>query len=453
MEGKLRGTADRLGRRGTYLAGIAVLAGAYYGAAKLGFDFAFETPSVTAVWPPTGLALAALVLWGLPVLARRGDRCVAGDSWTGFRWPRRSGSLREHARGARRGVPAAGVRASGRRSNACGTCSRWWLWRLRDHGDRRDDRGRQPGRDRRGRGRRLRVGVARVVAGRHGRGSAGRPGAAGRRHWAVHARAGRAPEAVALASRRSASERFVFRQRDEPRVSRLPAADLGGAALLATGRHGGEPRGRRDRGRLHERRLGPLHGEQPRRQPAAGADVRRRVRAAAMLLAAVTTQRRLADDALGHIARTLQSSLLPSACPRSRGSRPPRAFALPNAVWRSAATSTTCSRPPTGVGRSSSATSAARARRRLRSPRSRATRCAPPRRASEPEPDPHPPQRSADAAEPGRRVLHCRVCADRSRGHGPCSPMSSGGTRCRWSCAPTARSNPSAGPVSCSGSS
>ena len=36
----------------------------YFGAAKLGLALAFATPSVTAVWPPTGIALAALVLGG-----------------------------------------------------------------------------------------------------------------------------------------------------------------------------------------------------------------------------------------------------------------------------------------------------------------------------------------------------------------------------------------------------
>jgi signal transduction histidine kinase len=44
---------------------VLVIAGAYYGAAKTGFAFAFATKQVTAIWPPTGLALAALVLGGL----------------------------------------------------------------------------------------------------------------------------------------------------------------------------------------------------------------------------------------------------------------------------------------------------------------------------------------------------------------------------------------------------
>lgn len=52
------------GRFGLYLARIGLVAVAYFGAAKLGLSLAFETPSVTAVWPPTGIALAAVVLWG-----------------------------------------------------------------------------------------------------------------------------------------------------------------------------------------------------------------------------------------------------------------------------------------------------------------------------------------------------------------------------------------------------
>ena len=44
---------------------MAALAAVYYGAAKLGLSLAFESPSVTAVWAPTGISLAALVLFGL----------------------------------------------------------------------------------------------------------------------------------------------------------------------------------------------------------------------------------------------------------------------------------------------------------------------------------------------------------------------------------------------------
>ena len=54
------GSSDRQ----KYLVKVALLAAAYYGSAKLGLQLAFESGSVTAVWPPTGIALAALVVWG-----------------------------------------------------------------------------------------------------------------------------------------------------------------------------------------------------------------------------------------------------------------------------------------------------------------------------------------------------------------------------------------------------
>jgi integral membrane sensor domain MASE1 len=47
-----------------YLLKVGAIAGAYYATAKLGLDLAFATTSVTAVWPPTGIALAALVIGG-----------------------------------------------------------------------------------------------------------------------------------------------------------------------------------------------------------------------------------------------------------------------------------------------------------------------------------------------------------------------------------------------------
>lgn len=46
------------------LALTAAVAGAYFGVAKLGLAFAFANTSVTAIWPPTGLALAAVLLLG-----------------------------------------------------------------------------------------------------------------------------------------------------------------------------------------------------------------------------------------------------------------------------------------------------------------------------------------------------------------------------------------------------
>jgi signal transduction histidine kinase len=46
------------------VAGVVLLAAAYYGAAKLGQTLRY-TASVSAIWPPAGLGIAALYLWGL----------------------------------------------------------------------------------------------------------------------------------------------------------------------------------------------------------------------------------------------------------------------------------------------------------------------------------------------------------------------------------------------------
>jgi PAS domain S-box-containing protein len=43
---------------------LALIAAVYFGAAKLGLTMAFVAEQVTAVWPPTGIALAALLLFG-----------------------------------------------------------------------------------------------------------------------------------------------------------------------------------------------------------------------------------------------------------------------------------------------------------------------------------------------------------------------------------------------------
>ena len=66
-----------------HAAKIAVIAGAYYGSAKLGLDLAFATSSVTAVWPPTGIALAALVLWGPSVWPGVALGALLANAWTG----------------------------------------------------------------------------------------------------------------------------------------------------------------------------------------------------------------------------------------------------------------------------------------------------------------------------------------------------------------------------------
>jgi PAS domain S-box-containing protein len=51
----------------SYAVQLALLTAAYFGAAKLGLTMAFVAEQVTAVWPPTGIALAALLLFGYRV--------------------------------------------------------------------------------------------------------------------------------------------------------------------------------------------------------------------------------------------------------------------------------------------------------------------------------------------------------------------------------------------------
>lgn len=47
-----------------YALGSVLLAGVYWLAGRLGLQLAFVHANATAVWPPTGIALAALLLWG-----------------------------------------------------------------------------------------------------------------------------------------------------------------------------------------------------------------------------------------------------------------------------------------------------------------------------------------------------------------------------------------------------
>ena len=51
-------------RRVNLLLSFTVLAATYYVAGKLGLRLAFAHPSATAVWPPTGIALAAFLILG-----------------------------------------------------------------------------------------------------------------------------------------------------------------------------------------------------------------------------------------------------------------------------------------------------------------------------------------------------------------------------------------------------
>jgi diguanylate cyclase (GGDEF)-like protein len=56
-----------MGKKLENLAIVAVLAVVYFGTAKLGLRFAFVNPSATALWAPTGIALAAFLIFGFRV--------------------------------------------------------------------------------------------------------------------------------------------------------------------------------------------------------------------------------------------------------------------------------------------------------------------------------------------------------------------------------------------------
>src|SRR2546430_16506527 len=63
------------------LAALAVAA-AYYAAAKFGLALAYENSSVTAVWPPTGIALAALLLGGFRLWPGIALGAFLANAWT-----------------------------------------------------------------------------------------------------------------------------------------------------------------------------------------------------------------------------------------------------------------------------------------------------------------------------------------------------------------------------------
>ena len=82
----LFGTADGVSRRrglGRYAARVAVVSAAYVGTAKLGLALAYEQSSITAVWAPTGIALAALIIWGYRLWPAVALGAFLANLWTG----------------------------------------------------------------------------------------------------------------------------------------------------------------------------------------------------------------------------------------------------------------------------------------------------------------------------------------------------------------------------------
>src|SRR5919199_6098268 len=70
---------ERARRAGTYALAVLALAAAYYVAAKIGLRLAYLNGAVTALWPPVGVGIAALALFG----PRLWPGIVAGDLLVG----------------------------------------------------------------------------------------------------------------------------------------------------------------------------------------------------------------------------------------------------------------------------------------------------------------------------------------------------------------------------------
>ena len=104
-----------------YVLLVGALAGAYYGAAQIGYELKFTGAVAAIVWLPVGVGIAFLYLGGLSLwpgvvlgdlLANQYDTLPIGSA--------HRADDRQHARGARGRVPAA--------ASSCGTAARWRAW-------------------------------------------------------------------------------------------------------------------------------------------------------------------------------------------------------------------------------------------------------------------------------------------------------------------------------------
>jgi serine phosphatase RsbU (regulator of sigma subunit) len=300
------------------VARLCLVAAAYYGAAKLGLSFAFATTSVTAIWPPTGLALAAVVLWGYRVWPGVALGAFLANSWTGVPLLvtvgitcgntlealvgayllRRFAGFRPSLERARDVVAlvilaavlsttvsatvGVGSLVAGDEVTADSFGSVWRVWWLGDMGGD------------------LLIAPLLLVAATQ---------------WPFDRAPGRAVEAAALAVAVVGVSALVFSQETnlayvvfplliwaalrfwQPGAAAVSVAVAAIAVAFTAEGVGPFVRGNPDDSLLLAQTFVGVAG------------------ITAMLLAAVTTERRQADAALAHLARTLQTSLLPSALP------------------------------------------------------------------------------------------------------------------------------------------
>jgi integral membrane sensor domain MASE1 len=69
--------------RWAYALKLAAVGAVYYGTAKLGLSLASMNASISAVWPPTGIALAALIFWGYRMWPAVLVGALLANGWTG----------------------------------------------------------------------------------------------------------------------------------------------------------------------------------------------------------------------------------------------------------------------------------------------------------------------------------------------------------------------------------
>lgn len=329
-----RGSIDS---RLAYAGKVAALAGAYYVSAKVGLDLAFATSSVTAIWPPTGIALAALVLWGrsmwpgvalgafianvdtgVPLVTVLGITCGNTlEAVVGAYLLRRLNDFRPSLDRTRDVLALVGLAAVGSTAIAAtigvGSLvvgdevaledfgSVWRVWWLGDMGGD------------------LLVAPALMVA---------------VSHWPLRRLPGRPLEAGLLAITVAAVSLFVFRQETNLAYLVFPllvwaalrfwqpgaaAASLSVAAIAVYYTADG---------------AGPFVRSNPDDSLLLAQTYFGVTAVTVMLLAAVITERRRAEEAIEHIAATLQESLLPARLPDIEGVELAARFRASGAQYR-----------------------------------------------------------------------------------------------------------------------